>query len=154
MAESMVGLKRTHRCTELSEQNIGQSVTVMGWVGTQRNKGGIVFVDLRDRSGILQIIFEESDCGNEAFEKAAKLRSEDVIAVQGVVEARSGAVNDKLATGKIEIRAKNLRVLSQSDVLPFPIEENSKTKEELRLKYRYLDLRRPDVQKNIMMIYF
>ena len=151
MAESMVGLKRTHRCTELSEQNIGQSVTVMGWVGTQRNKGGIVFVDLRDRSGILQIIFEESDCGNEAFEKAAKLRSEDVIAVQGVVEARSGAVNDKLATGKIEIRAKNLRVLSQSDVLPFPIEENSKTKEELRLKYRYLDLRRPDVQKNIMM---
>lgn len=151
MAESMVGLKRSHRCTELNESNIGENVTVMGWVGTQRNKGGIVFVDLRDRSGILQLIFETADVGEEGFEKAAKLRSEDVIAVQGVVEARSGAVNEKLATGKIEIRAKSIRVLSQSDVLPFPIEENSKTKEDLRLKYRYLDLRRPDLQKNIML---
>lgn len=151
MAESMVGLKRTHRCTELNESNVGQQVTVMGWVGTQRNKGGIVFVDLRDRSGILQIIFEENDIGAEGFEKASKLRNEDVIAVVGTVENRAGAVNDKLATGKIEVRAKQIRVLSQSDVLPFPIEENSKTKEELRLKYRYLDLRRPDLQKNIMM---
>ncbi len=151
MAESMVGLKRTHRCTEVTKECIGQQVTVMGWVGTQRNKGGIVFVDLRDRSGILQIIFEESNIGSEGFEKAAKLRSEDVIAVVGTVEARSGAVNEKLATGTIEIRANALRVLSQSDVLPFPIEENSKTREELRLKYRYLDLRRPDVQKNIML---
>ena len=151
MAESMVGLKRTHRCTELNENNIGESVTVMGWVGTQRNKGGIVFVDLRDRSGILQIIFEDKDVGSEGFEKAAKLRNEDVIAVVGKVEARSGAVNDKLATGKIEVRASQIRVLSQSDVLPFPIEENSKTKEDLRLKYRYLDLRRPDLQRNIMM---
>lgn len=151
MAESMVGLKRSHRCTELNESNIGEKVTVMGWVGTQRNKGGIVFVDLRDRSGILQIIFETADIGEEGFEKAAKLRSEDVIAVEGIVEARSGAVNEKIATGKIEIRAKSIRVLSQSDVLPFPIEENSKTKEDLRLKYRYLDLRRPDLQKNIML---
>jgi len=151
MAESMVGLHRSHRCTELNESNIGEKVTVMGWVGTQRNKGGIVFVDLRDRSGILQLIFETADIGEEGFEKAAKLRSEDVIAVEGIVEARSGAVNEKLATGKIEIRAKSIRVLSQSDVLPFPIEENSKTKEDLRLKYRYLDLRRPDLQKNIML---
>lgn len=151
MAESMLGLKRSHRCTELNENNIGEQVTVMGWVNTQRNKGGIVFVDLRDRSGILQIIFEDKDIGSEGFEKASKLRSEDVIAVVGKVEARSGAVNDKLATGKIEIRANQIRVLSQSDVLPFPIEENSKTKEDLRLKYRYLDLRRPDLQKNIMM---
>ena len=151
MAESMVGLKRTHRCTEVNVSNVGQEVTVMGWVGTQRNKGGIVFVDLRDRSGILQIIFEENDIGTEGFEKASKLRNEDVIAVVGIVENRAGAVNNNLATGKIEIRAKQIRVLSQSDVLPFPIEENSKTKEELRLKYRYLDLRRPDLQKNIMM---
>ena len=126
MAESMVGLKRTHRCTELNENNVGEQVTVMGWVGTQRNKGGIVFVDLRDRSGILQIIFEENDIGKEGFEKASKLRNEDVIAVVGTVENRAGAVNDKLKTGKIEIRAKQIRVLSQSDVLPFPIEENSK----------------------------
>ncbi len=151
MAESMQGLKRTHRCTEVSEANIGQTVTVMGWVSKQRNKGGIIFVDLRDRSGILQIIFEESDVKEEGFEKASRLRSEFVIAVVGTVETRSGAVNDSLKTGKIEIRAKSIRILSESETPPFPIEENSKTKEELRLKYRYLDLRRPDIQRNIMM---
>ena len=151
MAESMQGLKRSHRCTELNENNIGQSVTVMGWVQKQRNKGGIIFVDLRDRSGILQIIFEEEDIKAEGFEKASKLRSEYVIAVEGVVEARSGAVNENLATGKIEIRAKSLRVLAEAETPPFPIEEDSKTKEELRLKHRYLDLRRPDLQKNIML---
>lgn len=151
MAESMQGLKRTHRCTELNEKNIGENVTVMGWVAKQRNKGGIIFVDLRDRSGILQIIFEESDVKEEGFEKANRLRSEFVIAVEGKVEARSGAQNDNLITGKIEIRAKSIRILSESETPPFPVEENSKTKEELRLKYRYLDLRRPDIQKNIMM---
>ena len=151
MAESMQGLKRSHRCTELNENNIGQSVTVMGWVAKQRNKGGIIFVDLRDRSGILQIIFEEEDIKAEGFEKASKLRSEFVIAVEGVVEARSGAVNENLATGKIEIRAKSLRVLAEAETPPFPVEEDSKTKEELRLKHRYLDLRRPDLQKNIML---
>ncbi len=151
MAESMQGLKRTHRCTELNESNIGETVTVMGWVQKQRNKGGIIFVDLRDRSGLLQIIFEESDVKEEGFEKASRLRSEFVIAVTGKVEARSGAVNDNLATGKIEIRANAIRILSESETPPFPIEENSKTKEELRLKYRYLDLRRPDIQRNIML---
>ena len=150
MAESMSGMKRSHRCTEVSSANIGENVTVMGWVQKSRNKGGIIFVDLRDRSGILQIIFEESDCGQESFAKAEKLRSEFVIAVEGRVEARSGGVNENLATGAIEVRARYLRILSESATPPFPIEENSKTKEELRLKYRYLDLRRPDIQRNLM----
>ena len=150
MAESMLGLKRSHRCTEVTTANIGQDVTVMGWVQKSRNKGGIIFVDLRDRSGILQIIFEESDCGPENFAKAEKLRSEFVIAVTGRVEARSGAVNENLATGAIEVRAKSMRVLAESETPPFPIEENSKTKEELRLKYRFLDLRRPDIQRNLI----
>ena len=150
MAESMKGLKRTHRCTELSAANIGEKVTVMGWVQKNRNKGGIVFVDLRDRSGLLQIIFEGED-KQELIEKASHLRSEFVIAVEGTVAARSGAVNENLATGDIEIIAEQLRILSESETPPFPIEENSKTKEELRLKYRYLDLRRPDLQRNLMM---
>ena len=151
MAESMKGLKRTCRCAELSEQNIGDTVTVMGWVQKQRNKGGIIFVDLRDRSGILQLIFEESEIGSEGFAKAEKLRSEFVVAVTGEVTARSGAVNDKLATGKIEVRVKAIRVLSESETPPFPIEADSKTKEDIRLKYRYLDLRRPDLQRNLIM---
>lgn len=151
MAESMVGLKRTHRCTEVTTAHIGQDVTVMGWVQKSRNKGGIIFVDMRDRSGILQIIFEENDCGAETFAKAEKLRSEFVMAVTGRVESRSGAVNVNLATGGIEVRAKSMRVLAESETPPFPIEENSKTKEELRLKYRFLDLRRPDIQRNLMI---
>ncbi len=151
MAESMQGLKRSHRCTEVGAAHIGQEVTVMGWVQKSRNKGGIIFVDLRDRSGILQIIFEEGDCGADSFAKAEKLRSEFVIAVTGRVEARSGGENKNLATGAIEVRAESLRILSESETPPFPIEENSRTKEELRLKYRYLDLRRPDIQKNLML---
>lgn len=151
MAESMKGLKRTHRCTEVRSANIGEVVTVMGWVQKQRNKGGIIFVDLRDRSGLLQIIFEESDIKAEGLEKAAKLRSEFVIAVVGRVEKRSGAVNENLATGDIEIRATELRILSEAETPPFPIEADSKTKEELRLKYRYLDLRRPDLQSKMML---
>ena len=151
MAESMKGLKRTHRCAELSAANVGQEVTVMGWVQKQRNKGGIIFVDLRDRSGLLQIIFEESDCGTENFDKAYKLRSEFVVAVVGKVCRREGAVNENLATGEIEIRATQVRVLSEAETPPFPIEADSKTKEELRLKYRYLDLRRPDLQKNLIL---
>ena len=151
MAESMQGLKRSHRCAELSKVNIGETVTVMGWVQKNRNKGGIVFVDLRDRSGLLQLIFENGGVSEEDFEKAGKLRSEFVIAAVGTVEARSGAVNENLATGEIEIRVKELRILSESETPPFPIEENSKTKEELRLKYRVLDLRRPDLQRNLMM---
>ena len=151
MAETMKGLKRSHRCAELSKANIGETVTVMGWVQKNRNKGGIIFVDLRDRSGLLQLIFENGSIDEEGFEKAAKLRSEFVIAAVGTVEARSGAVNENLATGEIEIRVKELRILSESETPPFPIEENSKTKEELRLKYRFLDLRRSDMQRNLLM---
>lgn len=151
MNESMKGLKRTHRCAELSAANAGETVTVMGWVQKQRNKGGIIFVDLRDRSGILQIIFEEEECGAENFAKAEKLRSEFVVAIVGNVEKRAGEANASLATGEIEVRAKQLRILSEAQTPPFPIEEDSKTKEELRLKYRYLDLRRPDLQKNIIL---
>ncbi len=151
MAESMRGLHRTHRCAEVSNKNIGETVTLMGWVQKNRNKGSLIFVDLRDRSGIMQIIFEEGKTAPEYFEKAGKLRSEFVIAVVGRVAARSGAVNENLATGDIEILADELRILSEADTPPFPVEENSKTKEELRLKYRYLDLRRPDLQRNLMM---
>ena len=151
MAEAMRGLKRTHRCTEVSNKNIGETVTVMGWVQKKRNLGSLVFADLRDRSGLLQIVFDTNDIGEEGFEKAGTLRSEFVIAVVGKVEARSGAVNDNLATGDIEIRATELRILSEAEVPPFHIEENSQTKEDLRLKYRYLDLRRPDLQRNLMV---
>ena len=151
MAESMQGLKRSHRCTEVSSANIGEKVTVMGWVQKSRNKGGIIFVDLRDRSGILQVIFEESQCGAECFEKAGNLRSEFVAAIEGTVCKRAGAVNENLATGDIEVVASSLRILSEAETPPFPIEENSKTKEEIRLKYRYLDLRRPDLQRNLIM---
>ena len=154
MAESMKGLHRSHRCTEVTKDMIGSEVTLMGWVQKIRNKGGIVFVDLRDRTGIMQIIFEtgcENGISEEGFEKAGKLRSEFVIAVTGIVEARSGAVNPNLKTGEIEVRAKSLRILSESETPPFPIEEDSKTREDLRLKYRYLDLRRPDLQNNLIM---
>lgn len=151
MAESMKGMKRSHRCAEVTKAEIGQKITLMGWVQKNRNKGGIIFVDLRDRTGIMQLIFENGSIDEEGFEKAAKLRSEFVIAVTGTVEARSGAVNHNLKTGEIEVRVDYLRILSESDTPPFPIEENSKTKDEIRLKYRYLDLRRPDIQKNLMM---
>ena len=151
MAESMKGLHRTHRCAELSKQNIGETVTVMGWVQKSRNKGGIIFVDLRDRSGILQIIFEGKDIDETGFAKAEKLRSEFVVAVTGTIESRGDMVNENMATGEIELRAHDIRILSESETPPFPIEENSRTKEELRLKYRYLDLRRPDLQKNLIM---
>ena len=151
MAESMQGLKRTHRCAELSVANIGETVTIMGWVQKNRNKGGLVFVDVRDRSGIIQVVCEEGKTDAALIEKAAKLRSEYVIAVVGKVEKCSGAVNENLATGEIEVVPEELRVLSESETPPFPIEENSKTKEEIRLKYRYLDLRRPDMQRNLMM---
>ena len=151
MAESMKGLKRSHRCTELSAKDAKSQVTVMGWVQKRRNLGSLIFVDLRDRSGLLQIVFDENDIGTDGFEKAGKLRSEFVIAVVGRVELREGAVNENLATGEIEIRATQLRILSESETPPFPIEEDIKTKDELRLKYRFLDLRRPNLQRNLML---
>ena len=151
MAESMKGLHRTHRATETVKASLGDTVTVMGWVQKRRNLGSLIFVDLRDRSGIVQILFNEDDIGASGFEKAQSLRNEFVIAVKGIVNKRSGAVNENLKTGEIEITAKELRILSESQTPPFPIEEDSKTKDELRLKYRYLDLRRPDIQRNIIM---
>lgn len=151
MAESMKGLKRSHRCTELSEKNIGETVTVMGWAAKRRNLGSLIFVDLRDRSGILQIVFDENDVKAEGFAKAETIRSEYVIAVEGRVEKRGGAVNENLATGKIEVRATSLRILSESLTPPFPIEDGVTVKDELRLKYRYLDLRRPHIQNNLIL---
>lgn len=151
MAESMKGLHRTHRCAEVSINDAGKTVTVMGWVQKNRNKGGIIFVDLRDRSGILQIIFEGKNISEEGFAKAEKLRSEYVVAVTGVIQPREGAANTSIVTGDIELIANDIRILSEAETPPFPIEEGIKTKEELRLKYRYLDLRRPDLQRNLIM---
>ena len=151
MAESMKGLHRSCRCAEVTTDMTGRELTLMGWVQKARDKGGIVFVDLRDRTGIMQLIFDNGSVSQEDFEKAGKLRSEFVIAVTGVVEKRGGAVNPNLATGEIELRVHSLRILSEADVPPFPVEENSKTKDEIRLKHRYLDLRRPDLQRNLML---
>lgn len=151
MAESMKGMHRSHRCTEVSSANIGENVTVMGWVQKRRNLGSLIFIDLRDRSGILQIVFDEPKVGSEGFAKAGTLRSEFVVAVTGTVEKRTAAVNENLKTGDIEVIASDIRILSESETPPFPIEENLQTKEDLRLRYRYLDLRRPDIQRNLMM---
>ncbi len=151
MAESMQGLKRSHRCTEVSNQNIGETVTVMGWVQRRRNLGALLFADVRDRSGLLQVVFDETNVGSEGFAKAETLRNEFVIAVVGTVQKRAAAVNENLKTGDIELVAEQIRILSESETPPFPIEENSQTKDEVRLKYRYLDLRRPDIQRNMML---
>lgn len=151
MAESMSGLHRSHRCTEVTNALVGKQVTLMGWVQKRRNLGSLIFIDLRDRSGLIQVVFDEPVIGSEGFAKAADLRSEFVVAVVGTVQKRAAAVNENLATGDIEVMATELRILSSAQTPPFPIEENSQTKEELRLKYRYLDLRRPDLQRNIIM---
>lgn len=151
MPESMRGMHRTHRCTEVSEKNIGETVTVMGWASRRRNIGALIFVDLRDRSGILQLLFDKNDLSKEDFDKAYGIRNEYVLAATGVIERRSAAVNENLATGSIELRVKELRVLAESDTPPFPIEEDINTREELRLQYRFLDLRRPDMQRNLIM---
>lgn len=150
MGESIHGLKRSHKCTELSSSNIGEKVTVMGWVQKQRNLGSLVFIDLRDRTGIVQIVFTDKD--GEMFDKAKSLRSEFVIAAVGTVAARSPeAVNKKMATGEIEIIASELRILSTSETPPMYIEEDSEVNEQTRLKYRFLDLRRPDMQRNLIL---
>ncbi len=147
----MKGLHRTHRCTEVSNKLIDENVTVMGWVQKRRNLGSLIFIDLRDRSGLLQVVFDEPQIGTEGFNKAGELRSEFVIAVEGVVKKREAAINENLKTGDIEIIAKSLRILSEAETPPFPIEEGINTKDELRLKHRYLDLRRPDLQSNLIL---
>lgn len=150
MAESIKGLKRTKRCAEFTEGDIGKEVVVMGWVERSRNKGSLVFTDVRDRSGLIQVVFDEATCDKTVFEKAKELKFEYVVAVKGVVQKRSD-INEKLATGTIEVIPNELRILSTSDVLPFPIEDEIPTREELRLEYRYLDLRRAPLQKNLML---
>lgn len=151
MAESIKGLHRSHRCTEVTENDIGKTVTLMGWASKRRNLGSLIFVDLRDRSGLMQILFDEKFVGSEGFKKAESIRNEFVIAVVGDVQKRSAAVNEHMATGSIEVVAKEIRILSESKTPPFLIEDDINTKDELRLKYRYLDLRRPIMQKNIIM---
>ncbi|MCQ2401191.1 MAG: aspartate--tRNA ligase [Lachnospiraceae bacterium] len=151
MAESMEGLKRTARCAEFTVEDIGKEVVIMGWVQKSRNKGGLIFTDVRDRSGILQVIFEEDICGSEVFEKAATLHNEYCVAVTGNIRSRGKDANTELATGAIEVEATALRILSEAATLPFQIEADTNTREELRLKYRYLDLRRPPLQKNIFL---
>jgi len=151
MGESISGLKRTHYCTELGLENVGETVTLMGWTQRRRDLGGLIFVWLRDRSGIIQIVFDSSK-DKELFEKASGIRSEYVLAVKGeVVKRAPEAVNEKLKTGYIEIDARELRILSTAETPPFSIEEDLDVNEALKLKYRYLDLRRPNMQKNLIL---
>lgn len=149
MAESMKGLKRTHYCNDIRKEQVGQTVTVTGWVQRQRDKGTLIFVDLRDRTGIVQLTFDDTTPG-EVFEKAKSLRSEYVVAAVGKVVARE-AVNPELPTGEIEIYVSELRILSAAVTPPFPLTEGSKVNEEIRLTYRYLDLRRAELQRNLKL---
>ena len=151
MSESMNGLKRTKRCALFGSSDEGQKVTLMGWVQKKRNLGSLIFIDLRDVSGIIQVVFDENSTEKEVFEKANGLHSEYVIAVEGTIKKREGEVNKVLKTGEIEVEGKSLRILSESKTPPFPIERDIDTREELRLKYRYLDLRRPDIRDNIIL---
>ena len=152
MGESMKGLKRTHYCTDLGEAHIGQTVTVMGWVQKRRDLGKLIFIDLRDRTGIVQLAFDEEVASAADFSKAETLRSEFVIAVTGTVDSRGETgINRNMKTGMIEIHATELRILAESATTPFEIEENSDVRDELRLAYRYLDLRRPDMQRNLIL---
>jgi len=151
MEESIYGMKRTYMCNDLRPDNVGKTVTVMGWVHKRRDLGGVIFIDLRDRSGILQVVFR-LDQNSEIFRKAEGLRSEYVIAVVGeVVKRDPETVNPKIDTGEIEVAVRELRILSQAETPPIYIEEDSDANELLRLKYRYLDLRRPDMQKNFIL---
>ncbi|WP_041727064.1 aspartate--tRNA ligase [Caldicellulosiruptor bescii] len=148
--EGIKGFKRTKYCAEVSLEDVGKEVVLTGWVDTRRDLGGIIFVDLRDRTGIVQVVFDEK-MGEELLDKADSLRSEYCIGVRGIVEKRPPeTVNPKIKTGEIEVRATELRIFNKSETPPFPIEEGINVNEAVRLKYRYLDLRRPDMQRNLM----
>ncbi|MCX7695166.1 MAG: aspartate--tRNA ligase [Caloramator sp.] len=149
MAEALNGLKRTCMCGEVFEDKVGSKVTVMGWVQRRRDLGGLIFVDLRDRTGIVQVVFGD-EINKEAFEKAHSIRSEYVLAVTGEVVLRESP-NPNMPTGKVEIKADALKILSESETPPIYIKENLDASEAIRLKYRYLDLRRPDLQRNLMI---
>jgi aspartyl-tRNA synthetase len=148
-------MKRTHHCNEVRPANIGQMVTLDGWVHSRRDLGGLIFIDVRDREGRTQTVFDPSDLPKDLFEKAAALRSECVVRITGKVRARPvGTNNSKIPTGEVEVMANALEVLNVADVLPFPVDDPevaSKVNEELRLKYRYLDLRRPEMARNLRL---
>ena len=149
MAETMNGLKRTSYCGKLSKANVGNSEVVCGWVQKQRDKGHLIFIDLRDRTGVVQLVFDD-DTNREVFEKAASVHAEYVLIAKGLVRQRE-AVNTEISTGEIEIHVDELRILSKAQTPPFEITDKSKVKEELRLKYRYLDLRRKTLQEKMIL---
>ncbi len=148
MAELLNGQKRTHYAGLLREEHIGQKVVLMGWVQKRRNLGGLVFVDLRDREGIAQIVFD-SEVSQESFDKAETIRGEYVVTIEGTVKLRE-SINNDIPTGKVEIFAENIKVLSESEVPPIHINDDDGASERLRLKYRYLDLRKPKMYKNLL----
>ncbi|NPV91511.1 MAG: aspartate--tRNA ligase [Firmicutes bacterium] len=150
-AEGLNNWRRTRNCGELGLSDLGQDVCLMGWVQTNRDHGGLIFIDLRDRSGIVQVVFDQEN-GSEFFERAATLRGEYVIAVKGKVEARpEGTANPNLDTGEVEVRVSELKILNRSKTPPFYIEDGVAADELLRLRYRYLDLRRPEMQQALML---
>ena len=152
MGESLTGLKRSCMCANVSEDMIGQEITVMGWVQRRRDLGQLIFIALRDKTGLVQIAIDGNTAEKALFAKAETVRSEYVLAVKGLVAARTeGNINPNMKTGKIEIIAKELRILSESETPPFQIEDNITVKDDLRLKYRYLDLRRPCQLKNLVL---
>lgn len=152
MAEMLGALKRTHYCGELREHHIDGEAVLMGWAQRRRDLGGVIFIDLRDNSGIAQVVIDARDVSESDFIKAEKIRSEYVIAVSGTIELRdSETVNPLLETGTVELRARSIRILSEAKTPPFAVEEGSSVREELRLKHRYLDLRRPDLFRNLVL---
>ena len=152
MSELLQGWKRTCYCTELGREDVGREVTLMGWCNVRRDLGALIFVQLRDRSGLMQVVFDSSTLSPEAYERASAIRSEYVLAVRGTLEARTGSmVNPKMKTGEVEVKVKDFKILSVSETPPFEVSDDTNAGELLRLKYRYLDLRRPIMQKNLMM---
>ena len=152
MGELLNGWKRTCYCTELTEADLGKEVTLMGWTNVRRDLGALIFVQLRDRTGLMQVVFDSSTLPAEDFARASKIRSEYVLAIRGRLVARTGnMVNPNMKTGSLEVRVTEFKILSASETPPIEIEDNCKSNEALRLKYRYLDLRRPCMQRNLMM---
>ena len=151
MVDVLGNLTRTHYCGALTEAMVGQTVTLLGWAATRRDLGGVVFIDLRDREGLCQVV-ARPEVSAEAHDKADHVRGEYVLGVVGEVVLRSAeTVNSKLPTGAVEVQAREIHVLSESRTVPFPIEDEITTSEDVRLKYRYLDLRRPRLQRNLRL---
>ena len=152
MSELLQGWKRTCYCTELGKADVGREVTLMGWCNVRRDLGALIFVQLRDRSGLMQVVFDSSTLSAEDYDRASTIRSEYVLAVRGTLEARTGnMVNPKMKTGEVEVKVRDFKILSVSETPPFEVSDDTNAGELLRLKYRYLDLRRPVMQQNLMM---